>query len=149
MKALSLKQPWASLLAGGEKRVETRAWKTQERGRIAIHASKGFEDFERDLVITSPFVVSMIRLGFNRADDLPLGAIIGVGTLRDMWPAQTIKRTLNDKELAFGNYEMGRWAWVFADLCMFKKPIPCRGMPGLWPVPESVLPLIELQRSQS
>jgi hypothetical protein len=40
MKALTLWQPWASLVAFGEKRVETRCWTTKYRGDIAIHAAK-------------------------------------------------------------------------------------------------------------
>lgn len=40
MKALSIKQPWASLIALGLKDVENRTWPTHYRGRILIHASK-------------------------------------------------------------------------------------------------------------
>lgn len=39
MKALTLWQPWASLVALGVKRIETRSWSTRYRGRIAIHAA--------------------------------------------------------------------------------------------------------------
>lgn len=39
MKALTLHQPWASLLAAGHKTIETRSWSTPYRGPIAIHAS--------------------------------------------------------------------------------------------------------------
>ena len=39
MKALSIKQPWASLIANGIKDIENRTWKTHFRGRIYIHAS--------------------------------------------------------------------------------------------------------------
>lgn len=39
MKALSIKQPWASLIAHGIKDIENRTWKTHFRGRIYIHAS--------------------------------------------------------------------------------------------------------------
>jgi hypothetical protein len=42
MKALSLTQPWATLVVTGEKEVETRSWRTNHSGMIAIHASKGF-----------------------------------------------------------------------------------------------------------
>jgi hypothetical protein len=38
--ALSLKQPWATLLVRGLKTVEVRAWPTQRRGRILIHAAR-------------------------------------------------------------------------------------------------------------
>ncbi|MDF2931221.1 MAG: hypothetical protein K0R36_552 [Chryseobacterium sp.] len=39
MKTLSIKQPWASLIAHGVKNIENRTWKTNFRGRIYIHAS--------------------------------------------------------------------------------------------------------------
>ncbi|WP_443945589.1 ASCH domain-containing protein [Pedobacter sp. AW1-32] len=39
MKALSIKQPWASLIASGIKDIENRTWATKYRGRIYIHAS--------------------------------------------------------------------------------------------------------------
>lgn len=48
MKALTLHQPWASLISGGQKWIETRSWKTEYRGELAIHAAKDVripEDF--------------------------------------------------------------------------------------------------------
>lgn len=39
MKALTIWQPWASLLACGAKQYETRSWATKYRGPIAIHAA--------------------------------------------------------------------------------------------------------------
>ena len=38
--ALSLKQPWATLLAHGRKTIEIRRWPTNRRGRILIHAAR-------------------------------------------------------------------------------------------------------------
>jgi hypothetical protein len=38
--ALSLKQPWATLLAHGLKTVEVRRWPTRRRGPILIHAAR-------------------------------------------------------------------------------------------------------------
>lgn len=40
MKALTIHQPWASLIAYGFKRFETRGWRTNYRGLVAIHAGK-------------------------------------------------------------------------------------------------------------
>lgn len=42
MKALTLTQPYATLVAIGEKRLETRSWRTSYRGPLAIHAAKGW-----------------------------------------------------------------------------------------------------------
>lgn len=40
MKALSIKEPWASLIASREKSIETRTWKTNHRGRLLLCASQ-------------------------------------------------------------------------------------------------------------
>lgn len=41
MRAITLTQPWATLVAIGAKRIETRSWSTTYRGPLAIHAAKG------------------------------------------------------------------------------------------------------------
>lgn len=40
MKALSVKQPWANMIASGEKTIETRTWMTGYRGQVLIVSSK-------------------------------------------------------------------------------------------------------------
>lgn len=40
MKALSVKQPWANMIAAGEKTIETRTWSTDHRGDLLIVSSK-------------------------------------------------------------------------------------------------------------
>jgi hypothetical protein len=40
MKALTILEPWASIIACGAKQIETRSWSTKYRGSIAIHAGK-------------------------------------------------------------------------------------------------------------
>jgi hypothetical protein len=40
MKALSVKQPWANLIASGKKTLETRTWSTLHRGELLIVSSK-------------------------------------------------------------------------------------------------------------
>ncbi|MBR1376932.1 MAG: ASCH domain-containing protein [Bacilli bacterium] len=43
MKVITIKQPWASLIAEGIKEYEFRTWKTKYRGDILIHAGKGID----------------------------------------------------------------------------------------------------------
>ena len=43
MKVITIKQPWASLIAEGIKEYEFRTWKTKYRGEILIHAGKGVD----------------------------------------------------------------------------------------------------------
>jgi len=45
LKTLSVKQPHATLICAGVKRVENRSWKTDYRGRLLIHASGDFQSF--------------------------------------------------------------------------------------------------------
>jgi hypothetical protein len=40
MKALSVKQPWANMIAAGEKTIETRTWGTDYRGDLLIVSAK-------------------------------------------------------------------------------------------------------------
>ena len=43
MKIITLRQPWATLVAEGIKKYEFRSWKTNYRGKILIHAGKSLE----------------------------------------------------------------------------------------------------------
>jgi activating signal cointegrator 1 len=56
MKALSLTQPWATLVAIGAKCIETRTWHTFYTGTVAIHASKGFPRDARVRCGQPPFI---------------------------------------------------------------------------------------------
>lgn len=49
MKAITVKQPWASLICDGIKDVENRTWKTKFRGRVLIHASSQYDKRHRDM----------------------------------------------------------------------------------------------------
>lgn len=40
MKAISIKEPWASLINSGKKTIETRTWKTDYRGKLLLCCSK-------------------------------------------------------------------------------------------------------------
>lgn len=43
MKVITIKQPWATLIAEGYKKYEFRTWRTKFRGDILIHAGKGVD----------------------------------------------------------------------------------------------------------
>ena len=44
MKVITLKQPWATLVAEGLKKYEFRSWKYSYRGELLIHAGKGIDE---------------------------------------------------------------------------------------------------------
>ena len=123
MKAITLTQPWATLVAIGVKQIETRSWRTFYRGPLAIHAGKKF----------SPRFDSQIRkvLDANSIYELPTGVIVATCTL------VRIIRIYPDNvppapEFYFGDYTAGRWAWHLSDVVALAKPIPARGSLGLW-----------------
>ncbi|MCL5265514.1 MAG: ASCH domain-containing protein [Chloroflexi bacterium] len=144
MKALSLTQPWASLVAIGVKRIETRDWYTSYRGAIAIHASKGWTASDRALCNKEPFRRCLKR-GHLIVETLPLGAIVAVATIdqcsliRD--PALL---RISDNERAFGNFTKGRFAWFLKDVRPLRRPVPATGALGLWWVPTDIE--LEIQR---
>lgn len=78
MKALSLTEPWATLVVTGEKKIETRSWKTPYRGLLAIQAAKGFPTWAKETVLLSFFKQSLSKHGIHSHKDFTaLGAIIG------------------------------------------------------------------------
>ena len=138
MKALTIWQPWAGIVAAGIKRNETRNWGTNYRGRIAIHAAK--QDIHigwcRYLSDEAAEVICR-RLDlpevFNAVEAFPTGCVLATANL-----VECIKitpefiATLSPDELALGDYTLGRYAWKMADVKQLSDPIPARGRQGLW-----------------
>ena len=154
-KGLTLTQPWASLIALGEKRIETRSWQTGYRGPLTIHAAKGLadpvcnEDGLRLLVDAEPFASALGRHGISIAEQLPRGAVVATCRLIACLPTArlgTLMRELPEvadfepaeHERAFGNYETGRYAWLLNDIEPFPVPVEWKGAQGLWDVPGDV-----------
>lgn len=148
MKALSLTQPWATLVAIGAKRIETRSWGTSYRGPLVIHAAKGWKREDQELCFAAPFF-EYLSAEYRRfePDLLPRGVIVAVATLKRVSPTiGLLERTtptggwlIDDRERAFGNYGPGRYAWFLANVRSLAEPIPCRGALGLWTPPADVL----------
>lgn len=59
MKALTLTQPFATLVAIGAKKIETRSWNTNYRGLLAIHAAKNIPTEFRQLWTIEPFAATL------------------------------------------------------------------------------------------
>ena len=156
MKGLSLTQPWATLVAIGAKRIETRGWSTKYRGPVAIHAARGLPAEATDLARESPFREALASGGYSSAYDLPRGAIVATATLAACFifsarKSYQIPVASNDPgkinwrevmiegwEAAFGDYTPGRYGFLLDDVRALTEPIPCRGNLNLWPVPEEI-----------
>lgn len=138
--ALSLYQPYASLIAVGAKRFETRTWGTKFRGQVIIHASKTLEYDWHD----AKFVAAMKEAGIDNPAKLPLGAAIAVGELVGCYKTESVYPHISETERMFGNYDAGRVAWEFKDMKLFLAPVPVRGQQFLWewklPLPEYGVP---------
>lgn len=123
MKAITIWQPWASLLACGAKKYETRSWATRYRGPIAIHAAAkkmpGQENMPREAfdAITGALAkqygacrfdwhlggTKVNGDGSDNGFDMPRGAVIAVGELIACHPIVSVGWT--------GSRE-SRIAWV-------------------------------------
>lgn len=121
MKALTIKQPWASLIVGGYKQYEFRSWKTNYRGKILIHAGLSVE---KDVI--------------NKFDNYNLdyenGAIIGEAEivdciLVDEWFDNELRKVNNQ---VYGNDHIGQYAWKLENIKKYNKPIYIKGKLGLW-----------------
>lgn len=129
MRALTIRQPWASLIAAGVKTIETRSWSTKYRGPIAIHAGK--------------HPVETNTVGYWWEGNYPLGAVVATCTLADVVPIvddsdmsalAPYVRVMRDTRLAlrrtdapswpeditnqlpFGDFTPGRYAWLLTDI---------------------------------
>lgn len=131
MRAITLWQPWATLVAVGAKRFETRSWSTRYRGPLAIHAAKRKPEFG-SLEFRNLVTRSLDDLGFT--SDLPLGVVVATCELIDAFPVEEMWLELKDLPLedAFGDWSAGRFAWYLTNIKMLEVPIPARGSQGFW-----------------
>jgi hypothetical protein len=117
MKVITIKQPWASHIAFGQKRVENRTWRTSYRGPILIHAGRGFDAH-------APMLAGVSDLRANSS-----GAIIGVAELFAVVSADEALDMLPQSSLQFVE---GEFCWLLRDVRPLKTPLPMNGRLGLW-----------------
>jgi hypothetical protein len=144
MQALTIHQPWASLLVKGKKRYETRDWQRNYRGLLAIHAGKQsvpVEDYPLGLSeILDDSKITQDNLNNNKQK------IIAIATLKDIH-LMTDKFINEQSELErlTGFWEPRRFAWELTNIKPLPNPIAARGMPGLWAVPDDIYVQIQQQ----
>lgn len=151
MKAITLTQPWATLVAIGAKKIETRSWGTRYRGPLAIHAAKGTGDRQHSLELAQlcfnePFRSCLHNAGYGGLFTLPRGAIIAVCELKtvlDISGALThyfvpidgvgnVDIPPGEPEASFGDYSENRFAWILTDVHALPEPITVKGALGIW-----------------
>ncbi|MES2568656.1 MAG: ASCH domain-containing protein [Verrucomicrobiota bacterium] len=137
MKAITLMQPWATLVAIGIKRIETRGWRTDYRGPIAIHAAKRFPRRARELCEQPAFRYALRGV----RTPLPLGCVLCTCQLREIHLAQDLTSQtefpfLRGDDLLtqfqFGDFADGRFAWMLSDVNQINPPIAAKGALSFW-----------------
>ncbi len=144
IKAISVWQPWASLIALGIKHFESRSWVTHYRGPLLIHASRAWHP-ESDDACRRPVVRALLgeRDITDPEHQLPRGGFIALGTLTACHEIRdwTFSRELSPIEDELGNYEPGRTAWRLDDvrpLSVVGGIIPARGRQRLFDAPTTI-----------
>jgi len=140
VKAITLHQPWASLIIAGAKRFETRSWGAEYTGLLVIHAGKTLLVDTQD----KRFMGYLKASGIGDTRKLPLGAALGVVWKGKCYRGESLIPYIDDRERAFGGF-LGddRVAWELKYPTAFAAPIPMKGAQGLWnyplPLPEEIL----------
>lgn len=126
MKVLSLKEPYATLIKTGVKKIETRSWKTNYRGELYIHSS--ISKLSKD-ILNNKGLMNLVNI-----DDLKYGYIICKCNLIDCvyMTEEFIKEIKkNKREFICGEYSIGRYAWILSDIEIIE-PIQAKGSLGIW-----------------
>ena len=141
MKAITLWQPWATFMALGLKRNETRSWPTRHRGELAVcSAVRRPPDLSLEVMrrlMETPY--------FNKDEDevvadtlrkLPYGKVLCVVTVADCVPSRRFgpdgDLRLDPGEFDLGDYRPGRWAWRTATVFRLPRPVGVVGRQGLF-----------------
>jgi|WetSurMetagenome_2_1015567.scaffolds.fasta_scaffold01177_18 activating signal cointegrator 1 len=152
IKAISLWQPWASLIAVGAKKYETRSWATSYRGPLLICAAKGGLSKQNffTIVLASPAMRDALRplldyppelelnsyLWAHRLErDLPFGKAAAVVDLTDCIQTELFKRGHPEflREVSLGDFSSGRYAWKLENVRAIE-PFPVKGRQRLFEV---------------
>ena len=136
MKAITLHEPWASLIRFRRKQVETRGWPAPQSliGRqIAIHAGKraDWDLAERwDVPCAPGHVVAIARLQWSLQ-------VRAYSPAYDGGVNAVCSTTQGDVGVAtdeYGDFSVGRWLWVLTDIVPLDPPLPAVGHQGFWDV---------------
>jgi len=126
MKALSLTQPMAWAIFHG-KDVENRTWPTKFRGRVYIHASKGFNCLHYNLIALSGLAV-LLNEPLPEPEDYVHGAILGEVDIVDCK-----YRFPDEVDSLYSPWAMrGQYGFSLENAVEYKVPIPCKGMLGFF-----------------
>jgi hypothetical protein len=152
MKALTIWQPWASLIVAGAKPYEFRGWRPPRSiigQRIAIHA--GARPIRRDEVLVllnqlydtrygqsclhAPLALPLLELAKQnpKADALPLSHVLGTAIIGEPKRGDECAREFGEKAGNDSDREgTFNWGWPLTFIERMIPPVPARGAQGLW-----------------
>lgn len=126
MKVISIKEPFATLITNGIKRIETRSWKTNYRGELFIHASG--KSLAKEF-LTNDFVVDLIKdMNMNYGNIICKCNLVDCVYMDEKF-LEFIKQ--NPTEYNLGEYKLGRYAWILENIEPIN-PIPAKGQLNIW-----------------
>jgi activating signal cointegrator 1 len=143
LTAISLHEPWASAMAFGFKRNETRNRLTHFRGDLVVCAAKRPIDAGG---------IALLQLHIPLPDDYPTpyGCAVAIVEVYSCLPTSVFGWTVPIPltERALGNYAPGRWAWLTRNLRRIKNPIPVKGKQGFFRIPADLIPQSAIENPQ-
>lgn len=130
-------QPWATLFVVREAKFETRSWKTNYRGPLAIHTSKKIDK----KVCSHVAIQSLLAKHDCTTSQLPTVVIIAVCKLvnclkvvenNETWAVLEDGRIVSGNNYFLGDFRVGNYAWEVEGMRMLDDYIPAKGQLGLW-----------------
>lgn len=136
IRAITVQQPWASLIASGRKTIELRTWPTRHRGPLLIHSASRVSPDLREYVDERLMPLSTMLAVVELADVRPSGPDDGP-------PACITERFWHE----WWTPGAGLWSWELRNVRRLAW-YPARGRQRLWkPDPELVAALTPLPRA--
>lgn len=139
MKAITICQPYATLIARGLKRIENRTWPTMYRGPIYIHAGKSRQWLTDD----GPNLDPRENYGIPLAQ-MPFGAVVAVAKLANCVKVEAIRAGRYDDIYPWAKdheHAEGPWCWILENVSPIG-PWPWRGAQGLYDIDEVELGMV-------
>lgn len=124
MKAISIKEPFASLIKDGVKIYETRSWKTNYRGEIYIHASKTVSASDN-----KENALKFLKSDINPGYILCKCRLVDCIEMNEEFISYINNETT---EYFYGYYVLGRYAWQLELIEVLETPIKAKGQLGIW-----------------
>jgi len=140
-------EPFGTLIAIGEKKIETRSWKTKYRGKIAIHTSKNIDKYSKNICLEKEFMDLLkdkyikieedknVKYNFHFGNIIAVCDLVDCVKMKEKYDNYALLENgmkVKGNELIFGDYTPGRYAWILENIQLLDKPIPAKGQLRLW-----------------